>query len=74
MIVANVMLGAGTGGLEAVSFQYADIFLRNGHESWMLCHRQSPFIARSAANIATVPHTRAYNLLDHIRVQRRFPE
>lgn len=70
MRVVNMMLGAGTGGLEAVSFQYADIFLRNGHESWMLCHRQSPFIARSAANIATVPHARAYNLLDHIRIGR----
>lgn len=70
MIVVNVMLGAGAGGLEAVSFQYADIFLRNGHSSWMLCHRQSPFIARSAANIAAIPHARAYSLLDHIRIGR----
>jgi len=66
--VVNVMLSAGAGGLEAVGFQYARLLAEAGHDSWMICHRKSPYANAFGEKVIALPNASITNPLAHLRL------
>ena len=46
MRILSIMLGKSKGGLESVFLTYARLFSEMGHDSFALCHKQSPYIKK----------------------------
>lgn len=66
----NMMLSAGSGGLEAVAFQYARILAEAGHASYVVCNRRTPY--RPAAGVTAIPVSGSSlaNPISHVQVLR----
>lgn len=68
MRVMNVMLGKGRGGLEAVAYQYARVFMERGHESVMVCHSKSQLKCPDGVTRVGLPGSSLFNPLNYLKL------